>query len=304
MGRALQLPGSNRVLGANPRLTFQKHGYSYLVETKDGQSSYSVSDGTRTITVPIRWSFGNRAQTWVFEHDGFYYESLVSYYPEIGGLAITIGDSEIVPKTLEQAMARRLAPNEPVACFGCHSTNAVEDGHILTVDSAEPGVTCEHCHMGATLHAVSGDATDSAPPDLRKLSAEDVSDFCGQCHRSWEKVVRGPWRGEITVRFQPYRLAGSKCFSGTDPRISCIACHDPHKDLVMDIAAYDSKCLACHGVKGTVPTEKSKTSAPACPVEKSNCVKCHMPEVKLADGAASFRDHRIRIVKAGMAYPD
>jgi len=51
----------------------------------------------------------------------------------------------------------------------------------------------------------------------------DLSEFCGQCHRSSEKVIRGPWRGELNVRFQLCRLANSKCFSGVDPRISCIA---------------------------------------------------------------------------------
>ncbi|GAC1638292.1 MAG: hypothetical protein NVS9B14_18730 [Candidatus Acidiferrum sp.] len=307
MGRALQPTGSNPVLESHPRLTFQKNGYSYVVETKDGHCTYSVSDANRTITVPIRWSFGNRAQTWVFERNGVYYEGLVSYYPAAGGLGITIGDADIVPRSLEEALARRLPPNEPIACFGCHSTNAVADGQWLTLDSLEPGVTCEHCHVGANAHmfsANSGDATGTAPPSLGKLSTEELSDFCGQCHRSWEKVVRGPWRGELNVRFQPYRLEGSKCFSGSDPRISCIACHDPHRDLITDIGAYDSKCLACHKLKGAAKAANSGTTAPACPVENKGCANCHMPEVKLADGLASFRDHRIRIAKAGMAYPD
>ncbi|HET9801834.1 MAG TPA: multiheme c-type cytochrome [Candidatus Acidoferrum sp.] len=306
MGRALQPAGANPVLEAHPKLTLQKNGYSYVVETKNGQSTYSVSDATRTITLPIRWSFGNRAQTWVFERNGVYYESLVSYYPDAGGLGTTIGDSEIIPKSLEEAVARRLSPNEPVACFGCHSTNAVQDGQWVTPDSLEAGVTCEHCHAGANAHmfaANSGDAQESAPPDLRKLTSEDLSNFCGQCHRSWEKVIRGPWRGELDVRFQPYRLAGSKCFSGTDARISCIACHDPHRDLITDLAAYDSKCLACHKLKGAASVAKEAT-APACPVQDKDCANCHMPEVKLADGLARFRDHRIRIAKPGMAYPD
>jgi hypothetical protein len=307
MGRALQPPGSNPVLDSHPRLTFQKYGYSYVVETKNGKSTYSVSDGTRTITLAIRWSFGNRAQTWVFERDGVYYESLVSYYPSLGGLGITIGDFEIDPKTLDEAVGRRLPPNEPVACFGCHSTDAVMDGQWLTFGSLKPGVTCEHCHAGASSHmlsAVSGEAAETAPPDLRKLAAEDLSDFCGQCHRSWEKVIRGPWRGELNVRFQPYRLANSKCFSGTDARISCIACHDPHKDLVTDSPAYDAKCLACHALKGAAPVVKRQSTAKACPVQTKNCASCHMPEVKLANGQATFHDHLIRVVKPGMPYPD
>jgi hypothetical protein len=75
---------------------------------------------------------------------------------------------------------------------------------------------------------------------------------------------------------------------GTDPRISCIACHDPHKDLVTDTAAYDVKCLTCHTLKGAAPDEKSHTTARACPVQKNNCAS-HMPEVKTADGLAIFQ---------------
>jgi hypothetical protein len=307
MGRALQPPGgSNWVLDSQPKLTFRKFGFTYVVETKDGQSTYSITDGSRTLSLPIHWSFGNRAQTWVFERDGVYYESLVSYYPSIGGLEITTGDADIIPTTLEQAVGRKLPPNEPKACFGCHTTGAVVDGQ-LNLSSFDSGVTCEHCHIGATSHLLSatqGDAMKTAPPSLGKLPAEDLSNFCGQCHRSWEAVIRSPWRGEINVRFQPYRLAVSKCFSGTDPRISCIACHDPHKELVTDTAAYDGKCLACHTTKNAAVVPNRKTTARACPVATNNCASCHMPEVKMPNGLTAFHDHLIRIVKPGMPYPD
>lgn len=302
MAHALQPPGANPVLNSKPTLTFQKFGYTYTVETKPGQNTYSVTDGTRTITLPIRWTFGNDAQTWVFDRDGVFYESLVSYYPSVGGLEITTGDADITPKNLDEAVGRKLPPNEPKACFGCHSTGAVVDGQ-LTLNSLQPGVKCEHCHIGASSHVVSalqGEGAESAPPDLRKLSSEDLLNFCGQCHRTWETVIRGPWRGEINVRFQPYRLANSKCFSGTDPRISCIACHDPHKDLVTDTAAYDGKCLACHAKSAAATPASAKT----CPVAKTNCASCHMPEVKLPNGLATFHDHLIRVVKPGTPYPD
>ena len=306
MGRALQLPGTDPTLVTHPRLTFQKFGYTYTVETKDGQSTYSVTDGNRTITLPIRWNFGKGAQTWMFERDGTYYESLVSYYPSIDGLEITTGDSSITPKTLDEAVGRKLRPSEPKDCFGCHATGAVSNGQ-LSLNTLESGVTCEHCHVGATAHmvsAVQGQGLETAPPDLRKLASEDISNFCGQCHRSWETVIRSHWRGEIDVRFQPYRLANSKCFSGTDPRISCIACHDPHRELVTDTAAYDVKCLACHASKTPAAQGNTQATAKACPVATSNCASCHMPVVKLPNGLMSFHDHMIRVVKAGAAYPD
>src|SRR5512144_3041122 len=118
MGRALQPPNVNGVLNSHLTLKFQKFGYTYLVETANGQSTYSVSDGNRTLTLPIRWSFGNAAQTWVFERDGVFYESLVSYYPSIGGLEITIGDSNITPRSLDEAAGRKLPTGEVTACFG------------------------------------------------------------------------------------------------------------------------------------------------------------------------------------------
>jgi len=239
MGRALQPPGSNSVLGSHPRLTFQKNGYSYVVETKNGQSTYSVTDGTRTIALSIHWSFGNGAQTWVFERDGVYYESLVSYYPSVGGLGITIGDSDISPRTLEQALGRRLAPNEPSACFGCHSTGAVKDGQWLTLDSLEPELPANIVmweQMRTCFRAFRVTLRKRLRPIWESCHLKTWLIFCGQCHRSWEKVIRGPWRGELNVRFQPYRLASSKCFSGTDPRISCIACHDPTKIWLQTLA--------------------------------------------------------------------
>lgn len=306
MARALQLPGTDATLASHPRLTFKKWGYSYVVETKGSESTYSVTDGKQTITRPIRWNFGNGAKTWVFENNGVYYESRVSYYPSIDGLEVTTGDHNIVPQSLEEAVGRKLNKSEPKDCFGCHSSGAATRSG-LNLQHIEPGVTCEHCHTGATAHmaaASQGEGYESAPPNLKKLSSEDISSFCGQCHRTWEMVIRSQWRGEVDVRFQPFRLANSKCFDGTDPRISCIACHDPHRNLVADDASYDSKCFACHASK-KVPTQVAEhKDARACPVATSNCTSCHMPKVKLPNGLMTFHDHEIRVVKSGEPYPN
>jgi hypothetical protein len=71
------------------------------------------------------------------------------------------------------------------------------------------------------------------------MAAEEMSNFCGQCHRTWETVVGLRLFGEKNVRFQPYRLANSQCFLGDDKRIRCTACHDPHAALVREDASYD-----------------------------------------------------------------
>jgi hypothetical protein len=41
-----------------------------------------------------------------------------------------------------------------------------------------------------------------------------------------------------------------------------------------------------------------------CGVSKSNCTRCHMPEVTTANRHLTFTDHFIRIVKRGASYPN
>ncbi len=310
MGRALALPGANPTLREHPKLMVQKGPYTYTVETHGDQSTYNVSDGTRTISVPIHWNFGEGAQTWVLERDGKRYESTVSYYPSINGLDFTTGDEDLKPRNLDEAVGREMELRETKVCFGCHASNAVNSGK-MTFESLRAGVTCEHCHAGTNTHLTDALNSDfsTAPPDLRKWPSEDISNFCGQCHRSWETVVRNHWRGQLTVRFQPYRLANSKCFDGADPRIGCIACHDPHQDVVHKDSSYDPQCLACHSASLTPSassgsTSKLPTHAKICKVAKSECVSCHMPKVKLPNGLMTFTDHEIRIVKPGEPFPN
>ena len=53
MGRALEPPGDNPVVAAHPYLTVQKGAYTWTIETHNGHSTYTVSSGTSTISVPV-----------------------------------------------------------------------------------------------------------------------------------------------------------------------------------------------------------------------------------------------------------
>jgi hypothetical protein len=315
MGRALVLPPANSTLQSHPNLTVRRGPYLYSVQTHGSESVYSVSDGVRTISQPIYWSFGAGVQAWIMQRDAKFYEGIVSYYPATNGLDLTIGDESLKPANIEEAFGRELDQTSLRECFGCHSTNAIDDGK-LHLESMKPGVTCEHCHAGTSTHlldAFHGDF-DSSPPRLGKMTSEDVSNFCGDCHRSWATVVRNRWIGPANVRFAPYRLANSKCFDGADPRISCLACHDPHQNIVQKKSWYDSKCLACHAsapthASGTSNSSSSDVAASpeipkSCPVAKTDCVSCHMPKSRLPDEPVTFTDHQIRVVKPGEGYPN
>lgn len=314
MAHAIENPAQNAVLQNNSRLEIQRGGYHYSVEQQGNHGLYSVTDGTNTIQVPIRWPFGRMSQTWVMEQHGQLLESLVSFYPGAHGLETTIGDQSIEPKTLEEAIGRPLSNMEARSCFGCHATGAVVNRQ-LNLDTVTSGVQCQRCHDNAEQHlsSISQGKLTSLPPKLTHMSAEDTSSFCGQCHRTWQTVVRNRWMGVLNVRFQPYRLAKSKCFDGVDDRVSCTGCHNPHRELVTGERAYDNKCLACHDTgarlsAGMIAAHRGDSPAqlkmPVCPVAKDKCASCHMPKVDLPGAHRTFTDHDIRIAKAGETYPD
>ena len=302
MAIGMELPPDQHLLQAHPKLTASINGYFYDIENKGGASSYTVSDGTDTLSLPIRYAFGVRNQTFVLEYQGHFYESMVSYYVATNGLAITMGDERLKPHNLVEAMGRPTPDSEITACFNCHASDAVTAGK-LTLDSLKPGLTCDHCHTGATAHmqSLTGGPPAPLPKKLGALAAEDMSEFCGQCHRTWSSVVAGRIFGEKNVRFQPYRLANSKCFLGDDARISCTACHNPHHDIVTEAASYDKACLSCHAAKGTTVVAAGQQKA--CPVADKNCSTCHMPKVEAPGSGSVFHDHYIRVVHEGDPYP-
>ena len=122
-----------------------------------------------------------------------------------------------------------------------------------------PGCSgCESCHGPVEKHVNAvraGDPAGARLPHLGALSAEEMSDLCGRCHRTWSQIALNGPRGVNNVRFQPYRLANSKCFNAEDRRIRCTACHDPHGALETNLASYDAKCAACHSTASATATE-------------------------------------------------
>jgi len=313
MGRTLELPDSNPVTLRHPHLTMRRGAYTYSVDTASGATTFSVTDGVRTLALPVMWAMGAQAQTWMVEYEGRLYETMVSYYPSIDGLDVTTADDVLQPTTIEAAIGRPETEAQTKSCFGCHATHAVTDD-ALTLGTMQPGVACDHCHTGTLEHIAAiqqgrsaGTAQAAAPPSLGKLNTEQMSTFCGQCHRTWEMVTRGGTRGTPNVRFQAYRLANSRCYDGTDSRISCVACHDPHRNLVSnrsEPAFYDAKCLACHGATAHPVSDPQKEVPKRCTVANSGCVTCHMPRTRVLNGPSEFTDHEIRVVRAGDPYPN
>ncbi|HKX00338.1 MAG TPA: multiheme c-type cytochrome [Bryobacteraceae bacterium] len=313
MSHALEMVAACDILRDNPKLVFHEGPYSYQILREGDKSIYSVTDGKETMRVPIGWALGlgSAGQTYVYEWNGNLYESRVSYYKKVQGLDLTMGAQNMVPAGIEEAAGRRIGGKEVAECFGCHATNAVHDNRP-TLDQLTPGVQCERCHGDATRHVAAvraGDVKGAAMKRLGALSTEELSDFCGQCHRTWANIASSGPRNVNNVRFQPYRLTNSRCYDATDRRISCVACHDPHREVVRETSAYDAKCLACHsagpaaGAHAAAAGSDGRRTAVVCPKASANCVSCHMPRYEIPGSHNLFTDHQIRIVKPGEPYP-
>jgi hypothetical protein len=304
MGHALETVKDCVVLASHQTLTTVQAGYTYRIVREGDRSIYSVSDGAKTISMPIIWAVGasfSIGQTYILEKDGEWYESRVSWFRELKGLGPTLGSQNYKPTDLADAAGRRISPDEKIRCMDCHSTDAVS-ARKLTLQTLVPGVQCAHCHANLDAHVSAEEGLPiptqeihSQAFQLKDTSAEAVADFCGNCHRTWAEIATQANPSIANVRFQPYRLTESKCFDPYDKRISCLACHDPHKEVDSVSTDYTAKCLVCH--------DGGKPGAKSCRVSKSNCVSCHMPKLALPGAHFRFTDHRIRIVKPGEPYP-
>jgi hypothetical protein len=307
MSRALEPVESCEILKTRPRMDFRNGPYNYQIVREGNRSVYTITDGLNSISEPILYCFGQgkAGQTYVFRHQGVFYESRVSYYREIQGLDFTIIHPRSVPESLEDGLGRPMTAEAAQGCFGCHSTAGVSSGQ-LQFGHLMPGVTCEGCHGPGEKHiaAIKARSRNLQVFNPAKMDPDELSqEFCAACHVSFEKALLMPKQGGANnLRYQPYRILNSRGHSG-DARISCVACHDPHDKLAQDTPFYDSKCLACHlATRNQVRT--TTRSAPACPVSKQQCTTCHMPKIELPGGHAKFTDHWIRIVKPGEPPPN
>jgi hypothetical protein len=291
--------------------TLQSGSYLYRIPSDSLGLRLVVSSGNQSITANISWIFGAgvHGQTYILESKGNFYESQVSSFATLHGMDLTPGHSQIEVGDLKNALGERLSMSTAKLCFGCHTTYSSTNSKF-DVSRATSGVRCEACHGPGADHvsAMKAGQIDEALKAILNpahLNPVDLVDFCGACHRTGVDVVvsEGAY-GPLNVRFQPYRLEKSRCWGMQgDDRLTCIACHNPHKPLVQNESSYDPRCLSCHSAQGKESHEPSPSPA-VCPKATANCTSCHMPKYDVPGMHAKFTDHFIRVVRAGESYPN
>jgi hypothetical protein len=271
-------------------------------------SAYIVTRGGYAMRGELLWALGagNMGQTYIVESGGSLYEGHRTYFSEIKGLNQTPGQSDRPGESIDEAFGHPLNTTEAAACFACHTQQSSLKGQF-DPSRAIPGVGCESCHGPGAKHmrAMQNKQIDEGLRAIFMPASLDpvaLNDFCGACHRAPLDVAAIKAFLPINIRFQPYRLSHSRCWSKPDARLTCIACHNPHEEVRHDASFYDAKCLACHRARNAEATNTTAT-LPSCKVANRQCTSCHMPRYRVPGMYGSFTDHDIRIVRNGEPFP-
>ncbi|HTE18694.1 MAG TPA: multiheme c-type cytochrome, partial [Armatimonadota bacterium] len=292
--RTLRLMDRDRLPAGFPssaEFTDPGRGASYSMREADGRFALSVTGrpGTLARTLDLALGSGKRGMTFLsLEGPESMIEMRLSCFPRQGKWFITPGqggpDAPLAGKLHEGEDARR--------CIGCHAVTLPEAG--VAPEARFMGVGCESCHGPGKAHVAAAAGANPKPGAiriLREVGATQLNELCGKCHRTAKDIdLENEVATQQTQRFQPYGLMKSQCFIRSGDRLSCVTCHDPHRNVETRPAAYERACLSCHGSNKT-----SAASQTVCPVNpRGGCVGCHMPQRALMPGI-SMADHYIRV---------
>jgi hypothetical protein len=312
------------MLNANATATFRVKDLEYRVEHRENKLFHIVQLGDTAegrLANEVRYLLGSGRQgsTCLIEHDGFLFQSPISWFSAKPGWELAPGYEN------DPLLFFRQISHE---CLFCHSNGATlvpgTQNHYQTpLFPKGYGIGCERCHGPGQLHVA---ARRQAPPegdvDYTIVNPAHVEPrlrdaVCEQCHLQGEiRVVR---RGVALNNYRPslplhrfvsvfvrtqetaesqrsaselQQFYASRCRTMTGGTMACTACHDPHSVLAPDKrdAFYRDRCQKCHAEKPcALPVTVRREKNPA-----DSCIACHMPKAASANVShAALSDHRI-----------
>lgn len=336
MGRSMALSNSptNIPLPAAP-VTVQSskfHRY-YQIFSEDHflyQSVYALGPDAKEIfrdTQRISYVIGagENGAGYIVEARNHLFEAPLSYYARSRSWDLSPGY-----ETGDYGFHRPI----PAGCIVCHSGRAnLDRGRSDAYEDPafeELAIGCENCHGPGSIHVTermagaplkgSVDRSILNPADLPGWLADNV---CMICHQFGDIRVLQPGKSYLDFRpgtpldrtvgifaipftpaapprsplLQHYTLMTlSRCYQASGGRLSCVTCHDPHREPsgAQAVGFYRSRCLKCHTESSCkIPLAERRRQNPP-----DDCAGCHMPRQNLQGIAHSaLTNHRI------IAYP-
>jgi len=210
------------------------------------------------------------------------------------------------PEDVEQFLGKTLdqvdGANE---CLKCHTTVGRSVRNRTGPESADHAIGCEGCHGPGGLHlaSVSSHFSDLAIANPARASVAGVNHLCGRCHSQHLIEMPSSLADHAWARFPGSTLPSSRCYTESGGALSCVTCHDPHRDAETSALFYESKCLSCHTTSTRARDEaraSEEASRSPCPINATrDCVRCHMPKVWYPGLHTHFTDHYIRVRNDG-----
>jgi hypothetical protein len=208
------------------------------------------------------------------------------------------GLTPMIPLDVQLAhdyLGKGLTADQMEGCLSCHTTHMTRSADRKSVNVIEPGIGCESCHGpgGNHLKAVKSGFPDLAIGQPRLASAAQIVAVCARCHQPPGGVEPDPADPTYT-RQQTFTMPRSRCYTESNGGMSCVTCHNPHRDVETAPAFYERKCLECHSEPKAGPARHvAKTTCPVNP--RTDCLTCHMPRVENHTERSFFTDHEIRV---------
>ncbi len=243
---------------------------------KDGKCVFSATRGADVRSAIPEYVFGsgNRGVTYTGRFEGQPVEMRLSYYDSRRLWEFTPGQKLETQPAAGTPVGRRLSPRAEQECFQCHVTALAEEGGAVRLDRSILGVGCEACHGPGKEHIAAVKRGDRDHGMARLADRRDRISLalCGQCHRNPASSNPGdPMTMTQLPRLQGVALSLSPCFQKSGGRLSCVTCHNPHRDADRTSHdEYNADCRGCH--RPATPGEVTCTFKPA-----GDCVHCHMP---------------------------
>lgn len=301
---------------------FDAQGMTYRVERQGDRLIHSESVAGRIENrAPVAFAIGSgrRGRSYLFDRDGFLFQSPISWFPLKGVWDLSPGYDEF-----NHHFSRPVVPG----CLYCHCNQTQPDGHAANryVSPVFRGhaIGCERCHGPGELHVreqnegetrVGVDHSIVNPRHLEPALRESV---CQQCHLQGESRVVARGKSEFDYRpglplnrfvadfVRPAsqrsenkfvgtveQMIASRCYQATtgSEKLGCISCHDPHSvpQPEQRVQFYRDRCLQCHASRGcsVPPAERHKQSA------QDSCIDCHMPRRPGSVVHTAITDHAI-----------
>lgn len=191
-------------------------------------------------------------------------------------------------------------------CIKCHVTFAKNekltgDSNVYDKKSFMYGVDCERCHGPSQEHVDFriGNLNELEFDPIVKaetLNRQQQMDACAQCHSGLRnnQITENPFyflvgdnleehsknynsskpTDQLDVHGNQYGLLiSSPCYKESND-MSCVTCHDPHKNQRDNSQYFNSTCISCHQQPEILHVNNSASFTN----EYTDCIKCHMPE--------------------------